>query len=149
MAVPKFLRTFIDTGKTIVTDKNKKTVSGIPGSGHERVKENKITKRDEGLGGIFGSRPFLTRDRFRKQLKKTAGKIPGGGTYTQKERIAIEEKLFPKEKFGQYITPYEISHRIKNLKHQIFVSRDVNKKMETRKQVKFLEKLRRKKKDDK
>jgi hypothetical protein len=149
MAVPKFLRAFIDTGKTIVTAKSGKTVSGLSGSGHKRAKEAEITKRNEGPGGVFGSKPFLTRYRFRQQLKKTSAKIPGGGVYTQKERMAMEKELFPKEKFGQYITPHEMNRRIKNLKHQIFRSGSATEKIATRKRVKFLEKLRGEEKDDK
>jgi len=147
MAVPKFLRAFIDTGKTIVTAKSDKTVSGLPGSGHQRAKEGEITRRDEGPGGVFGSKPYLTRHRFREQLKKASGKIPGGGVYARKERIAMEKELFPKEKFGQYITPYEMNRRIKNLKHQLFRSGNATEKVETRKQIKFLEKLRGEKDD--
>ena len=142
MAVPKFLRAFIDTGKTIITAKNEKAVSGLPGSGHKRAKESEIIRRNRGPGGGFGSKPYLTRYRFRKQLEKTSGKIPGGGVYTQKERMAMEKELFPKEKFGQYITPYEMNRRIKNLKHQLFRSGNATEKIETRRQIKFLEKLR-------
>jgi len=149
MAVPKFLRAFIDTGKTIITAKNEKTVSGLPGSGHERAKEGEITKRNEGPGGVFGSKPHLTRYKFREQLKKVSGKIPGGGVYTQKERIKMEKELFPRGKFGQYITPYEMNRRIRNLKHKIYRSRNVTEKVEARKQVKFLEKLRGGEKNDK
>lgn len=141
MAVPKFLRAFVDTGKSIVTAKNEKAIPGLPGSGHKRAKEGEITRRNEGPGGVFGSKPYLTRYKFRQQLKKASGKIPGGGVYTQKERIAIEKELFPKRKFGQYVTPYEMNRRIKNLKHQLFRSGNATEKTETRKQIKFLEKL--------
>ncbi|MEA3453244.1 MAG: hypothetical protein U9Q96_02850 [Patescibacteria group bacterium] len=147
MAVPKFLRAFIDTSKTIATAKNEKTLPGRSGSGHERMKEGEVTKREEGPGGVFGSRPYLTRYSFREKLKRTSGKIPGGGVYTQAERVKMEKDLFPRERFGKYITPYEMNRRIKNLKHQLFRSRDVAEKKDVRKQIKFLEKLRGEKDD--
>lgn len=148
MAVPRFLKTFLDTAKTIATAPSKKTVSGPPGSGQIRVKEGEITKRKEVSAGIFGSKPFLTRPVFRRQLKKISGKIPGGGVYTRKERVAIEKELFPREKFGAYITPYEMSRRIKKLKHNLFQSRNLSEKIAIRKQIKFLEKLRGKEEND-
>ncbi len=111
------------------------------GRGQKRAPEGEITKREAGPGGIFGSKPYLTRFDFRKRLKKTSGEVPGRGVYTTKERLEMEDKLFPKEKFGQYITPYELSHRIKDLKHKIYNSRDPLEKIEARKQRDFLKGL--------
>jgi hypothetical protein len=147
MAIPKFLKAFIDVAKTGATPVNKKITQGQPGSGHKRMAEGEVTKRNETSEGIFGSKPFINRYRFREQLKKVSGKIPGGGVYNQKERLSIEKELFPREKFGQYVTPYEMSRRIKDLKHKLFRSGNATEKIETRRQIKFLEKLRGEKKD--
>lgn len=141
MVISKFLRAFVDTTRTGAASTNRKTVSGSPGSGHQRAPEGTITKRDGGPSGVFGSKPFLTRAHFRRQLKRTSGKVPGGGVYSQRERVAIEKELFSREKFGEYITPYEISRRVRELKHDLFCSRKSAEKMVLRKQIKFLEKL--------
>jgi len=111
-------------------------------SGQKRAPEGEITKRKKGPGGIFGSKPYLNRFAFRQRLKRVSGNVPGRGVYTTKERLALEDKLFPKDKFGEYITPYEVSRQIKALKHKIYRHGDALEKIELRKQLDFLKSLR-------
>ena len=109
--------------------------------GQKRAPEGEITKRKKGPGGIFGSKPYLSRFAFRQRLKRVSGNVSGRGVYTTKERLELEDKLFPKDKFGEYITPYKISRQIKALKHKIYKHGDALEKIELRKQLDFLKNL--------
>ncbi|MBU3964252.1 hypothetical protein KJ562_00745 [Patescibacteria group bacterium] len=134
MAIPKFLKTFLTTPST-----NSKPSVGSFGA--KRAPEVEITKRAGGDKGLFKGKPFLRRIEFRRALKKAPEKLPGVvGGFMEKERMALEE-LFPKEKFGEYITPYEVNRRLKNLKREMVRERDIGRKLEKRKQMQYLEAL--------
>jgi hypothetical protein len=135
MDIPKSLKIFVES---LAPQKE----PGPPGSGQERAAQGKITKRERG-SSLFGSKPFLTRQRLREVFKKAPPNVPGGGgKYTLNERLALEDKLFPEEKFGAYITPYEVNRKLRELKRGLFHASKVTEKMAIRKQIKFLESLR-------
>ncbi len=142
MAIPKFLKTFLTTVSS-------KPQSSTGSFGEKRALEGEITKRLGGDKGLFKGKPFLRRPDFRRALKKAPERFPGVvGGFTEKERVALEEGLFPKEKFGVYITPYEVNRRLKSLKSEMIRERDIGRKLETRKQMQYLEALKGKKEEN-
>lgn len=136
MAIPKIF-------KTILTGGEKKTapVGGPPGSGQKRMPEGTITKKKEDGKGLFGSKPFINRYRLRQELKKSPAHVPGGGSFSYKQRLGLEEELFPKRKFGIYITPYEANRRLRQLKKEVFHARTAADKIALRRRFRFLERL--------
>ena len=135
MAIPKFLRTFLMPSV--------KSPQSIRGSfGEKRVPENTVTKRQSANKGIFKGKAYLGRTEFKRFLEKAPERIPGViGNFPEKERVAIEEELFPKEKFGDCITPYEVNRRLRQLKKEMLYEPDTFKKIEKRKQLEYLEAL--------
>jgi len=100
---------------------------------------------DKNKKTLFGERLHLTRQQFRSSLRKASGRVPGGGIFSKKDRTSIEEGLFPKEKFGWHITPYEMRRRLKQLKREAFRSRGTTEGLKTKRQIRFLESLKGKK----
>lgn len=137
MAIPKFLRNFL-------MPSSGQGSKPIPGNfGEKRAPEGEITKRPGTADKIFRGKPFLRRADFRRALERAPEKVPGViGSFTEEERIALEEELFPKDKFGEYIAPYEVNKRLRYLKREMYRERDVMKKLEKRKQLEYLEALR-------
>ncbi|MCX6737838.1 MAG: hypothetical protein NTY11_00185 [Candidatus Parcubacteria bacterium] len=135
MAIPKFLKTFL-----MPSSQNSQT---SPGSfGEKRAPESLITKKQSTNKGIFRGKAFLGRTEFKRFLKKAPERIPGViGNFPEKERVAMEEELFPKKEFGDCITPYEINRRLRNLKREVLYESDAGKKVEKRKQLEYLEAL--------
>ena len=140
MGIPKIFKTLL---KPSVRTPNRTKGPG------KKVAEGEFVKRPKGGRSVFGNKPFTNRQRFRRELKKMPSAIPGGGKYTMKERLALEEELFPKEKYGQYITPYEISRRIRLLKRERSREKTGAGKIKIRRQIRFLEQLKGEEKDEK
>ena len=144
MAIPKFLKTFL-----ALSSSKPQSSANVGSFGEKRAPEAEITKRPGGDKGLFKGKPFLVRIEFRRTLKKAPERLPGVvGGFTEKERLALEEGLFPKEKFGEYITPYEVNRRLKNLKREMHRERDISEKLEKRKQMQYLEALKGKQEKD-
>lgn len=118
-----------------------KAKSTYPGTPQEKIPEGEITKRPPDTG-IFGSRPFLTRTRFKREIKKDRGKVPGMGRYTKKQRENIMEEDFSKQEVGTHIMPYEITKKIKKLKKSLHRNLGPGGKVKVRKKIKYFEKLR-------
>ncbi|MBU1045649.1 hypothetical protein KJ616_00825 [Patescibacteria group bacterium] len=136
MAIPKFLKTFL-------TGPSPSPRSNTGSFGEKRAPEEEITKRPSGGKGLFGGKPFLRRPDFRRVLKKAPERLPGVvGGFKEKERVALEEGLFPKKEFGEYITPYEVNRRLRNLKREMIRERNISRKLEKRKELQYLEALR-------
>jgi hypothetical protein len=117
---------------------NKK--SHYPGGPQDKIAEGEIIKRPPDTG-IFGSHSFLTRTRFKREVEKDKGKVPGMGTYNRKEREKIIEEDFSKERVGTHIMPYEITKRIKDLKKSLHGNLGPGGSSKVRKKIKYLEKL--------
>lgn len=54
----------------------------------------------------------------------------------------MEGKLFPKREYGEYISPYEVNKRIHKFKKELYRARDEGKKLEIRRNIDFLKKVR-------
>ena len=139
MAIPQFLKTFVTTAKDIAM--NKQTVSGPPGSSHRRMVREEVVKRErpESRKDFFRGKHHLNRREIRDRFKKASASVPVGGKYTEKQRIALEEELFPKEKYGTHLTPPELSGRKRLFRGQIYKARTVAGKIKIRTQKRFLE----------
>jgi hypothetical protein len=132
MAIPKFLRTFL-----MPSSQQPQSIKGS--FGEKRAPEATVTKRQSANKGIFRGKAFLGRTEFKRFLEKAPERIPGViGNFPEKKRIAMEEDLFPKEKFGDCITPYEVNRRLRSLKKEILYEGDTGKKIEKRKQLEAL-----------
>jgi hypothetical protein len=107
----------------------------------KRAPGGEITKRDTSKEGMFGKKPHITRRRFRQLLKTAPRRIPEASKFSTQERIAMEEGMFPKKEYGAYISPYEVNKKVRKLKKELYRSRDAAKKIEIRKQIDFLKKL--------
>lgn len=126
--------------------KEEPKASSYPGSRQARAPEGEIIKHKP-EPGIFGAKPFLTRRKFKRALKKDPGKVPGLGVFTQKERMEIFKKDFPRQEMGSHITPYEVSKKIRELKKKVYRSKSIAEKIKTRKKIKYLERLKGKARD--
>jgi len=118
-----------------------KKKSHYPGAPQEKAPEGEIIKRPP-EPGIFGSRPFMTRSRFERKVKKDIGKVPGMGSYSRKEREKILEEDFSKEEIGSYVMPYELTRKIKEFKKRLHQRTAPGEKVKIRKKIKYIEKLR-------
>lgn len=107
------------------------------------VKE--LKQEENPVESFFGSKQKpLVRSKLRKRLKKAPRKVPGfGKPYEKKERIEMEEKEFPKEKYGLFIDPKEFEKWKKEKeKHP---GQTIGEKLETKRKLKFWQELIKKK----
>lgn len=114
--------------------------SHYPGTPQEKAPEGEIVKRPPDPG-IFGSRPFMTRSRFAREVKKDIGKVPGMGAYSHKEREKILEEDFSKKEVGSHVMPYELTRKVKELTKRLHRRTAPGEKAKIRKEIKYIEKL--------
>jgi hypothetical protein len=68
---------------------------------------------------LFEKKQQLSRSEMREALRKSSPDIPGGGgMISREERVKMEKEMFPKEKYGSYISRNECEKRIRNLEKE-------------------------------
>jgi len=87
---------------------------------------------------IFGEKPYILREKLRKELKKESLLDP---KIKVKEGIALEKEVFKKEKYGKFITKKEVGMAFKDLKKEQYRARDIHQKYEIKKKTDLLKKV--------
>ena len=107
----------------------------------ERAKEPKIIKREEKVNTLFKGKPYITRQWFRRALKRAPIYNPKTRIFSAKERVAMEKNLFPRKKFGYFISPWEYHKKIRELKKQRHYAKTWQEKEKLYKEIQFLKEL--------
>ena len=89
---------------------------------------------------LFEKGPEIQRSQFKDLLKKTDIKIGQGRQLSQRQKVRIEERDFPK-RFGASISEGEYKRTINRLKSEKFNEQDFIKKTQLGKEIKFLKEL--------
>jgi len=89
---------------------------------------------------LFEKRSQLPRREFREILKKTDIKIGSGRGLNTKQRVRIEEDVFPKRQ-GETLSKRTFDRGINQLKKRRFGEADIVKKSKITKKIKYLENL--------
>src|SRR3989344_7922965 len=89
---------------------------------------------------LFERRAQLPRKEFRELLKKTEIKTGAGRGLNVKQRIGIEEDVFPK-RHGEVISKSIFDRGINELKKRGAWESDLIKKSKIHKKIKYLKKL--------
>ncbi len=92
--------------------------------------------------GIFKNKKELSRADLRKAFRKASPYIPGSGgkTYSQKERIEMEKKIFG-SKYGSYLTKSEYKNKIRELKGKKYRAKTSAEKLKIGREARYLESL--------
>lgn len=116
--------------------------------------------------GIFGRRPQVSRDRFKKapppskpksffeeksewsrsafrrRLRTASPSIPGtaGGLYTRRQRESMVEEIFPWERFKSHISESEAKRRLRELRGEEYKAGTGAEKSKLKRQREYLEK---------
>ena len=90
---------------------------------------------------LFEKKREISRSEFRESLRKSSSSIPGGGTYSKKERVKIEKELLPEKKYGGRISPKDLGKCVKNLGHQRYLAGTDKEKIKIARQIRFLKKI--------
>jgi len=116
-----------------------------PGSAQAKVAEGEVTKRETSTG-IFGTKKFMRRKGnrgLREAIKRDRGKVPGHHRpYTKKERLDVVDNVLSKDKYGDVITPWEVTKEIKATRRARNRSRSPSEKIALKKRKTYLEQLR-------
>ena len=106
-----------------------------------KEKEPKIIKREEKAKTLFRGKPYITRQWFRRALKRAPTYIPRSRIIPTKERVSIEKNLFPMKRFGYFITPGEYHKRIRELKKEKHYAKTTKAKKQLYRRINFLKDL--------
>jgi len=90
---------------------------------------------------LFEKKREISRSEFRESLRKSSSSIPGGGSFSEEERVKIEKELLPEKKYGERISPEELGKCVKNLGHQEYLARTDKEKIKIARQIRFLKKI--------
>lgn len=104
----------------------------------------KLEAKEGAAESFWSKKKYLTRPELRQELRRAPGKVPGfEKPFSKEEKIKMEEKEFPKEKYGLYIEPkeYEKWKRGKE-KHP---GQTFGEKLESKRKIQFWEELTKKK----
>jgi len=111
-------------------------------------KEPEIIKH-KGASSLFEKRKYITRPYFRRVLKRAPGRVPHSGFLSPEEKLEIEEKDFPKKKFGALISRQEYGHVLRELRKKSLWAKSPLERIKARRKQKLLKYLISSKEDEK
>lgn len=83
---------------------------------------------------VFRGKPYLTRAQVREELRKDEAykllRIP------KEKRIKLEQELFPREKYHEFVDLKEVEKVVKNLRKEQF--KNPSKKWEIEREINYL-----------
>jgi hypothetical protein len=89
--------------------------------------------------GFFDEKKEWERKKLSRKLEKSSPVIPGTGgqTYRREELKKMVNELFPKDKFGNYISEKEVKQRLREMRKEIHKAGKEAEKKEVRRKKDF------------
>lgn len=105
--------------------------------GEKREPLREPIKREQ-KGGIFGSRPKISRFFMIQRFRRAPDRVEGGGKLTKAEKITLAEEVFPQKEYGYYINQNAWQRRVSQLVKSERRVINPTEKMKLRTKIKFL-----------